>query len=256
MVLNSLRANRIKFNAEWGELVLCCDNRTYWRREVFPYYKAHRKKAREKSGLNWPLIFECLNTVKSDLREYFPYKIIDVEGAEADDVIATLCLEARNYLTGLSDNPLPEEKILILSGDKDFIQLHRNGIKQYDPVQKKWVTHPNPATYLKEHILKGDAGDGIPNVRSLDNTFVTGQRQKPVTGKMIEEYNRTLDKEHRLYRNYLRNRQLIELTYTPVDIKNDILNQYFNSIDKGRTKLFPYFMNHNLKQLMTNIGDF
>ena len=168
MVLNSLRSYRVKFNEEYGELVICCDNRKYWRKEIFPFYKASRKKYRENSDYDWTLIFETINKIRDELKEVFPYKVIDVLGAEADDIISVL---TNNYATGW----LSEEKILIISGDKDFMQLQKyKSVSQYAPVLKKFLRTKNPDRFLKEHILRGDPGDGIPNFLSPDNSFVLG----------------------------------------------------------------------------------
>ena len=163
MILNSLRMYRERFFDEFGELVICYDSKHYWRREYYPEYKASRKKTRETSGHDWNNIFGCLNSIKEELTESFPYKVIEVYGAEADDIIASLCMEHASSCPN----------ILILSGDKDFVQLHKyKEVKQYSPVTKKFINGPDPIEYLYEHILKGDVSDGVPNVLSPDNTFV------------------------------------------------------------------------------------
>ena len=248
MVLNSLRSYKQKFGDEYGEMVIACDNTNYWRKQVFPYYKANRKKNQETSELDWKQIFECLNKIRAELKEFFPYKVIDIESAEADDIIATLINHSMFY-----------DKILILSGDKDFIQLHTNdNVEQYDPVRKKWIKHDYPKQYLQEHILKGDAGDGVPNILSADNCFVLGDRQRPLTKKridaLIDKTAENIDSEHK--RNYLRNQQLIDLSFVPEDIKNKVLESYESQSSKGRDKMFNYFISHKLKHLMEHIGDF
>ena len=168
MILNSLRMYRTRFSSEFGEIVLCYDSRHYWRRDYFPQYKANRKKGREKSAQDWDAIFECLNTIKEEIRTNLPYKFLEVYGAEADDIIAAICSEYN-------------EEIMILSGDKDFIQLQKfPNVNQYSPITKKMVNGANPVGYLKEHVFKGDVSDGIPNVLSSDNTFVEGLRQRPL----------------------------------------------------------------------------
>ena len=244
MVLNSLRSYKSKFSDEYGELVIACDNTNYWRKQLFPYYKANRKKSRENSDMDWKAVFECLNKIRAELKEYFPYRVIDIESAEADDIIATLVGDA-DYGTD----------ILILSGDKDFIQLHvHDYVKQYDPVRKKWITHDNPSRYLQEHILKGDSGDGVPNVLSSDNCFVIGERQKPLTQKKIDAFI-----EHgteSVARNYARNKQLIDLSMIPENVSAKILESYNSQQDKGREKIFNYFIANKLKNLMENIGEF
>ena len=249
MVLNALRAYRTKFHDEYGEMVIACDNRNYWRKQYFPYYKANRKKSQESSELNWPAIHECMNKIRTELKEFFPYKVIDVESAEADDIIATLVDE----FSGFGGEP-----ILILSGDKDFIQLHTSAsVKQYDPVRKKWINHDNPTRYLIEHILKGDSGDGVPNVLSSDNCFVIGERQKPLTAKKILNIIENIDSlEGPLYRNYQRNKKLIDLTEVPAEIANKVLESYQAQENKGRDKMFNYFIANKLKHLMEHIGEF
>jgi hypothetical protein len=248
MILNSLRSYKTKFADQYGEMVIACDNTNYWRKQKFPYYKANRKKAQEKSEMDWKSIFECMNKIRSELKEYFPYRVIDIESAEADDIISTL---VRIHCF---------EKILILSGDKDFIQLHTYGnVKQYDPVRKKWISNENPDRYLEEHILKGDSGDGIPNVLSSDNCFVVGDRQKPLTQKKIDgliELNLDGKFDHPLFTNYMRNRQLIDLRFVPAEIGAKVIEAYDKQEGKGREKLMNYFIANKLKNLMESIGEF
>lgn len=249
MVLNSLRSYKQKFGDEYGEMVIACDNTNYWRKQVFPYYKANRKKNQEKSEMDWKQIFECLNKIRAELKEYFPYRVIDIESAEADDIIATLC---ENY------GSFNDDDILILSGDKDFIQLQtQSHVKQYDPVRKKWIKHENPKRYLEEHILKGDSGDGVPNVLSTDNCFVIGERQKPLTAKRLTALlagNPSEDPS--IARNYHRNKQLIDLSMVPSDVKAKIIESYEAQTEKGRDKMFNYFIANKLKHLMEHIGEF
>ena len=254
MVLNSLRSYRVKFGDEYGELVIACDNTNYWRRKLFPYYKANRKKNQEASDLDWKSIFECLNKIRQELKDYFPYRVIDIESAEADDIIGTLVKE---FGTGENDFG---NKILILSGDKDFIQLHvHKNVKQYDPTRKKWVSHADPDKYLDEHVLRGDAGDGVPNVLSSDNCFVVGDRQKPLTQKKIDAFIALgLDGkfDHPNYRNYVRNKQLIDLNFTPKEIRQKVMESYKAQEGKDRSKLMNYFIANKLRNLTESIGDF
>ena len=253
MVLNSIRMYRSKFGEEYGELVLCYDSKRYWRREYFPNYKSNRKKDREKSGLDWNLIFETLNNIRDEIKENFPYKVLEVDGAEADDCIATV-------IEYVSKTPTAFENVLILSGDKDFIQLQKhNFVKQYSPVLKKFVNGQDPHLYIKEHILKGDRSDGIPNFLSSDNTFVDELRQKPLTKKKLSTW---VDLEpqdfcsEEMLRNYQRNRTLIDLDYIPSDLKVAILEQYEQPPKGERSKLLNYFIKKRLKNLMNDIGDF
>ena len=249
MVLNSIRSHKTKFGAEYGELVIACDNKNYWRRQLFPYYKANRKKNQEASEVNWKAIFECLNKIREELKVVFPYRVIDVECAEADDIIGTLCREFGDY-----------QKILILSGDKDFIQLQRYiNVRQYDPVRKKYITHNDPDKFLFEHILKGDAGDGIPNILSNDNCLVVGERQRPLTQKKIDAFVELAianKQDHPAFRNFKRNEQLIDLTKIPANIAAQILESYYEQEGKKPNKLMDYFIANKLRNLMENVGEF
>jgi len=254
MILNSLRMYRSRFKQEYGELVLCFDSRHYWRRDHFPNYKAGRKKGRESSNLDWDAIFGCLNEIKQELKDFFPYKFVEVYGAEADDIIGALCLELE-YDNG---------KTLILSGDKDFIQLHRfNNVSQYSPITKKMMVNDNPHQYLEEHILKGDSSDGVPNVLSPDNTFVDGIRQKPLSKKKIAEWTGEIlvpvemaIPDGEVKRNFQRNQQLIDLSKTPKEIFLACLKEYQDSPEGDRSKLLNYFTKKRLKNLTESIGEF
>ena len=248
MILNSLRSYKVKFGNEYGELVIAADNYNYWRKKFFPYYKANRKKSQEKSDLDWGAIFDTLNKIRQEIKDYFPYRVIEIESAEADDVIATLVREH-------ADN----EKILIMSGDKDFIQLHIwPDVKQYDPVRKRWISHNDPEQYLKEHVLKGDSSDGVPNILSEDNCFVVGSRQKPLTAKRIEKIINTDPEnlEANIARNYFRNAMLIDLSNVPEEIKEKVITSYNEQSGKDRSKLMNYFISNKLRNLMENIGEF
>jgi len=251
MILNSLRSYKTKFGDEYGELVIACDNTNYWRKQAFPYYKANRKKNQEASEMDWKSIFECMNKIRSELKEYFPYRVIDVESAEADDIIGTLVNEFGAVVGGAP--------ILILSGDKDFIQLHTySNVSQYDPTRKKWIKHDDPNKFLKEHIMKGDAGDGVPNILSNDNCFVVGDRQKPLTTKKMDHLM-VLDVSQYdsvVARNYQRNAQLIDLSFTPKEIRSKVMEQYNAQAGRDRSKLMNYFIANRLKNLMENIAEF
>tara|TARA_Y100000034_G_scaffold14621_1_gene15323 strand:- start:946 stop:1776 length:831 start_codon:yes stop_codon:yes gene_type:complete len=248
MILNSLRMYRTKFSSEFGELVLCYDSKHYWRRDYFPQYKASRRKSRENDNKDWDAIFSCLNQIKDEIKHNLPYKVLEVYGAEADDIIGTLCAKY-------------SEEIMIVSGDKDFIQLQKYpNIKQYSPITKKAVNGENPGGYLKEHIFRGDTNDGVPNVLSPDNTFTEGLRQTPLTKKKISSWmDHHFDDvvpNDEVKRNYQRNRKLIDLTYTPEELSVEILNTYKESPSGDRSKLLNYFIQKRLRNLTESIGEF
>ena len=250
MILNSIRLHRQQFQKEFGEVVLTYDSKHYWRRDYFPNYKAGRKKGRENDSKDWDAIFGCLNKIKAEFKENLPYKYLEVYGCEADDIIATLC----KNVTFFDEN----EKIMIVSGDKDFIQLHKYpNVKQYSPILKKMVNGHNPDTYIKEHILKGDSSDGVPNVLSPDHTFVEGLRQRPLSKKKIEAWIKSeTGMSDEVKRNYQRNHKLINLDNTPEDLQKSILDTFNEAPCGDRSKILTYFIENKLKELTDSIGDF
>jgi len=247
MILNSVRLYRQQFNKEYGEVILTYDSKHYWRREYFPQYKAGRKKGREKDNKDWNKIFGVLNKIKAEFKENLPYKYLEVYGCEADDIIATLCKNNQ------------DEKIMIISGDKDFIQLHKYpSVKQYSPILKKFVKDHNPDTYIKEHILKGDTSDGVPNVLSPDNTFVDSIRQRPLGRKKIETWLdiHIDDLPEEVKRNYQRNDKLINLDNIPEELGKEIMFEFKEAPCGDRSKLLNYFIQSRLKNLTNEIGEF
>lgn len=252
MVLNSLRSNNSKFRTKYGKMIICSDCKYSWRKEYFPYYKANRKTARDESELDWNVVFEAFDTIKKELDEIFPYTLIQVDKAEGDDVIGTI---VHKYGSVLNDN---SERILILSGDKDFVQLHvYANVDQFDPVKKKFIKHNDPSDFLKTHIIKGDSGDGIPNILSVDSSFVNKIRQKSMTeGRLLDFKNHPENMDALTKRNYDRNKTLIDLSLAPDSVKTAIIEKFEQPNTKNRSKILQYMMDKKLKLLMENIGDF
>ena len=252
MFLNSIRSNRKKFTEEYGEIVICADGKNTWRKEAYPYYKANRKKSRDESGMDWAALFEIMNTIRDELREYFPYKVIHIEHCEADDIIGTVIHEYGSELN------IGAEKFLVLSGDKDYIQLQNYAnVDQYDPIRKRWIRNDNPHQYLKEHILKGDTGDGVPNILSADNCLAVGERQKAMTKKRMALYSEgTQNMDEETLRRYHRNKMMIDLSEIPQKYQDMILEEYNQEKDVGRQQLFNFFVKKKLKHLLTDIQDF
>jgi hypothetical protein len=248
MVINSLRGFNLKFKSEYGSnIVLCADAGEPWRRDIYPNYKHARRKGRVDSATDWDNIFNIITEIKHEIAENFPYVMMYIEKAEADDIIATLVKHIN-------------EPIMIISGDKDFIQLQtKKNVKQYSPIQKVFVGEGlDPKKFLHEQIIKGDRSDGIPNILSPDNIFLTKEKQRPINKKRLEEWssvsNIPLGSETSKY--YERNKQLIDLSCIPEELERTIINTYRDYKTPNRSKLLPYFMKHKLKSLMENIGDF
>jgi len=250
MILNTIRTYVKKFKAEFGpNIIIACDNKKYWRREIFPYYKANRKKSRESSGHDWNSIFDCLNKIRDELREHSPYKVIEVDTAEADDIIAVLSIKHS-----------ANEKVMILSSDKDFAQLQKYpNVEQYSPILKKFIKEPLPSAQLKQLVIRGDKSDGIPNILSKDDTFVEGVRQKPITeAKIINWMNQKPEEfcTEEMLRNYNRNEILIDLTRIPENLKQNIIDTYESSKGRTRQEFMNYMVANRLKNLIEVIDEF
>ena len=250
MILNTIRTYVKKFKATHGpEVVIACDSKNYWRREMFSFYKAGRKKARDASGHDWSSIFECLGKIKEELKLHSPYKVVEVETCEADDVIATLVQKFSST-----------QKMMILSSDKDFAQLQRYpNVEQYSPILKKYIKEPLPKMQLKQMIIRGDKGDGVPNILSTDNCIVEGVRQKPISEKKIVVWMNQEPKDfctEDMLRNYSRNEALIDLSKIPETLKQKILDTYESATVENRQKFMNYMIANRLKNLIEVIDEF
>ena len=262
MILNTIRSYNKRHRDEYGDTIIACDNRHYWRREIFPYYKAGRKTSRESSGMDWSSIFDALNIVREELDEVFPYPVINIDGAEADDVIGTLAeysqtIGEESVLFG----DITPDPFLIVSGDHDFQQLQKySNVKQWAPAQKKWVKIKQPAhEVLLEHIIRGDKGDGIPNMLSADDCFVQGVRQRPIRKTLIAEWVKQKPEQFitgDMAAGYNRNSQLVDLTKTPQDIKDAIINSYEAQTNKDKSHLLNYFIKNKMKHMIDVIDEF
>lgn len=255
IILNNLRVYRNKYSeAKHGKMVICCDSYS-WRKDVFPEYKAKRKSNRETDKYDWQLIFDLIDSTLQDLRENFPYAVIRIDNAEADDIIGALTVHKSDF---------GGEDVVIISADKDFIQLQQYGnvTEQWSPLFNKLVKDDNPRRYLFEHLLKGDASDGVPNANSHDDVFITEDtRQTPMTKKAIEKYwdNRD-DLENimkpNVYRNFMRNVQMIDLTNTPDSIRKESINKYENYNYPSRSNILTYLIEHRMKLLIESAAEF
>ena len=250
LVLNSVRNYRTKYKAKFGEIVVCTDNMSSWRKDEYKYYKAHRKIKREKQdkeGMDWSALFQTINKIILEIDEFFPYKVVSVPHAEGDDVIAVLAA-------------LEREKSIIISSDKDFTQLQKyKSIKQYSPIQKKMLSVPDPYKYLKEHIIRGDKGDGIPNILSADDCIVEGVRQKPISKKKVELWMKAKPEDfckNGMAEKWERNRKLIDFDCIPSELVKAIVNEFDKEKAPKQDQLLNYFISKRLKYLMEHIGDF
>lgn len=254
MILNSIRMYNKRYRNEYGQMVICADGMNTWRRDFFPNYKANRRKGREESSLDWTEIFRILHLVRDEIKEYLPYKVIHMDGCEADDIIGTLTMQTQEF----GQN----EPVMIISSDKDFIQLHKfSNVKQFSPIQKKTVGDSNPRTYLWNHIFRGDAGDGVPNVLSGDDTFITESKQTPLRQTRIDDWIHNAERlrevmPEELYRNYQRNKKLIDLSEIPEDTQQSIINNFNDQKVAPRMRVLNYLIKKRCTNLIEVVEEF
>ena len=246
LVLNMYRMYRKRFSAEFGEIVICNDGREYWRKDSFPQYKANRKKQRKSSSVDWSEFYGIMNVIQDEVIKTFPYKNLQINDAEADDIIAIISKHNHN-----------NEKILIVSSDKDFQQLQRyENVYQYSPIIKDFLICEDPENFLLEHIIKGDSSDGIPNILSDDDVFVQeNKRQKPCGKKKINIIKEELS-EWTNSDNWNRNQRMIDMNMIPEEVESSILQEYSKEPVGKRSNILNYFIQNNLKNLMENIEEF
>lgn len=258
MILNSLRMYYKRYKEEYGEMVIAVDAANNWRRKAFPQYKANRKKDRGNSSFDWDEAFRILNLIREEIAENFPYKVIKIDGCEADDVIGTLVTRHPDQ-----NNDFNPEKIMIVSSDRDFVQLQKyKYVRQFSPLLKKEIVESNPRYYLQTHIIRGDKGDGVPNILSNDDTFVEGFRQTPMSKKKVDEIIQDLEEGELLYaaswyRNYCRNKKLIDLSETPSELRNEIINSFMEQTTYNKKdKVYPYLVAKRCNQLIESVQEF
>lgn len=261
MVLNSLRSYKQKFGAEYGELVIASDNKNNWRRDVFTHYKANRKKARDESTLDWEALFECLNTLRNELDQFFPYKVLHIDKCEADDIIAVLAKWTQTNDLAESMFEAEPKPFLIMSRDGDFIQLQKySNVKQWSPIDKKYIKSDNsPAMFLYEKIVRGDAGDGVPSVLCPDDFLVNKEqygRAPPVNKNVIERFKNLDHVKEDEKKRFKRNETVIDFEYIPQEIQEKIINTYVSQPKKDRSQLLNYFIKNKLKNMMNEISSF
>ncbi len=253
-ILNSLRMYNVKHRDEYGRMIICGDGGS-WRKDYYPEYKASRKTNRDKDSRDWDKIFNTFTNVRNEISEHLPFDVIHEFGVEADDIIATLVQETQEFGK--------HEPIMIISADKDFIQLHKHGnVKQYSPITRKMVSHEDPVLYLREHIFRGDAGDGVPNVLSSDDTFIDeDKKQTPLSKKKIQTWLDDYDNLENVmpsqaYRNYQRNKKVIDLEEIPEEVKTKILDKYNSLKPTPNMKALNYLIVNRMNNLVESVGDF
>lgn len=259
-VLNTILSYKKQFGSKYGQVVIAVDGMRNWRRGYFSYYKGARKANREESNTDWSAIFKLGSSIVDELIQVFPYKVVRVDEAEADDVIAVLCKYTQDHellAQGLEENP---QKFLAISSDGDFKQLFKYpNYAQYSPIQRKAVKRPEP-DFLLEKIIKGDSGDGVPSVLCADDFFMKKDlygRATPITKKVLDKFKDGANLTELERTRFERNSTLIDFDHIPDTIQSKIIDNYQNQTPRrDKNLVFEYCATHRLRQLAENLQDF
>lgn len=253
LILSQLQMLNAKYRNKYGEMVICCEGGS-WRKNVFAEYKAGRSETREASPIDWDSVWSAINNITEEIKEFLPYRVVRVKGAEADDVLAILTESTQEF--GNNEN------VLLASSDKDLLQLQKySNVQQYSFATKKLIVEKKPRELLLEHIFRGDGADGIPNVLSPDDCFTAGKRQTPLKAAKIkhwiENYKRLdeimTDEE---YRNFVRNRRCIDLSYIPEEITQAVLDEFRRQPLTPNSKVLNYLITKRCRNLIPGVQNF
>lgn len=253
MCFNTVRHYNKKYRDKYGQMVICCDNSRggYWRTQQNDAYKYRRKAARKESTFDWETVFTVISEAIDGLDRFFPYPVISIPGCEADDIIGALTEKYH------ADGP-----IMIVSGDKDFKQLQRYPtVAQYSPILKKQIYEADAIRYLKEHIIRGDGGDDIPNILTRLSFFkdkMPGERQKSIFEKKLvpwlDQRPEDFCTSNEMLKRFRENEQMIDLTFIPEEVKEKIIQGHKDAATDDQ--IYLYFMQKDLSRLLTYIADF
>jgi hypothetical protein len=255
LILNTLRSYNVKFRAEYGQMVLVCDSGDTWRKAYFPQYKASRSTSRKKSTVDWTEFYRILNLVRDEIEGNIPFKVVRVANCEADDIIAVLAESTQEFGRG--------ENVMIVSSDCDFLQLQRHGnVRQFSPAKGKLLVSKNPIREIREKILRGDTGDGIPNVLSGDDVFITqGARQTPLLASKVDGWLNNYEglcesMPADVYRNFIRNQNLIHFSQIPMEIQSKIMDKSNQVVPASKRLTLDYLISKRCSMLISCVSEF
>ena len=206
------------------------------RRNLFPNYKANRNTSRMT---NYAIFSskederEAINNQMARLINYLqclPVSMICVDGIEADDTIG--------YLVGKFEKFESTKEVVIMSADKDFLQLVSDKVKVYSPTKKKMY---KPSDVLEEYkvssinfinykVLMGDVSDNIPGINGLGpkklfKMFPELATDIPLTVEgMISKATEKID-EHDLYARIVERKRQLEINNQLMNLKTVPISQ-------------------------------
>lgn len=260
-IISSFLTTKLRFSGQYGKLYIALDGMKNFRYGITDHYKCRRKKDRKDDGMPWQQIFEVLTKIKAEAKEFWPWQIVWSDYGEADDVMAVLVEEVANKNmvdTGLMEEPEP---VLLCTSDHDMYQLHRyKNVKQFCHRKQKYVDAGVPINqaFFNDWIMRGDDGDDVPNIFSDLAVFAEGRRQVPCIAKRTQpilEHKSIFDYkgdpaiEKRIRENY----QLIHFDGIPIDVRDDILENFKNGKAAPKMKMMKYLAQNGCKRLLGDV---
>ena len=107
-------------------------------RDIFPNYKHQRRVGKVEDQIDWDGLFKIIDDIREEFIDKLIIKVLHIDKYEVDDIIGTLWIQQDDTI------------YLIISGDKDFIQLqHYGNVYQFEPLLKSFIGEQLDATFLR-----------------------------------------------------------------------------------------------------------
>lgn len=239
IIVDSIYRSMLKTKS--NEVIIALDSTNVWRKDIFPRYKESRKKQREKVKIDWSKFYGEQNKIFEDISRYLPFKVLQVDRTEADDVIGVIVLNYKN------------KSFVIISTDEDYKQLLSKRTKLYQPIKKKWVECSNPEKFIVMKCLDGQVKDGIFNV--ITPIDWPAEKRKPSLGE--EKVRRIIDGGYEDWlvsegavERFDLNRKLIDFNCVPENIKKNIIEKYKNYKLPNLEEAYNFFKQRNFKSYL------
>lgn len=252
--IHKLLIRSINIAGDIEEIILAIDSSSNWRYTYFPNYKAKRTKTRKESNFDWKSYYKAIDTIVEEYKTNSTMKVIKVDKAEADDVIAVLTKYKLHNNT--------DKTVSIISSDKDYFQLyHRypNQVTQFSPASSSWINYEEENLSIVEHILRGDYADGIPNILTDDDVYIKeGKKSKALAStnpkvkawlnmsysELMNHFLKTNLEEESIRNNFKRNVRLIDMNAIPKTIQDSIIETYQRT-ETGDSRLYRKWLFNN-----------
>jgi 5'-3' exonuclease len=204
-----------------AKVIFCMDSprQNVWRMELTKEYKADRCDLTAKANFKPTFEKTYSKIIPKIIKENTNISKLRLDKLEADDIIAVIC---KYY-----EKKYPDEKVYIVSGDKDFLQLGRDNVIFINYKTKKplILSEEQAKEELKMKILNGDCSDNIVTIFPKDRKLLSLKKRKELieNDSSLQEY---FKENPDIKKKYDINCQMIDFNYIPKDLKKNILVEY------------------------------